>query len=95
MKQTGLFIVVQRRRGLGKFLERQIEKAARISASRGFWARCEVHNLEKEVKKGGKLTREKRKTMIGKGMLKVREISKRRMGKTKKRMKSSTTKITR
>ena len=53
MKQTGLFIVVQRRRGLGKFLERQIEKAARISASRGFWARCEVHTLGKEVKKGG------------------------------------------
>ena len=47
------------------------------------------------MKKGGKLTRERRKTMIGKGMLKVREISKRRMGNTKKRMKSSTTKITR
>ena len=54
MKQLGVFTVVQRRRGMGKFLEQQIEKAARISASRGFWARCKVHTLGKEVKKGRK-----------------------------------------
>ena len=87
MKQLGVFTVVQRRRGMGKFLEQQIEKAARISASRGFWARCAVHTLGKEVKKDGKKTREKRETILGKGMGKVREISKRRMRKTKKGMK--------